>query len=165
MATDDGGARDADHDLDSTAYIRAAGDGVSAGGNIFSSGNGTSVGSFGCGGITSACDTGNNGETEETDKSFVNYCTLQNDTQYEVEIIDFDGNRTLKPGDSQGNWLIIGFNIKLVIKFPGSEEEKITFPASEYKNLTHKMSELFQDQISKYESSRETGKLNDTIQN
>lgn len=84
-------------------------------------------------------------------------CTLQNDTDYQVVIVDYDGTRDLNPGTSQGNYLVkgMGFGIDLVMKFPGSKEEKINFPSSKFENRPHRISVIFSDKIRAFESEHQ----------
>ena len=78
-------------------------------------------------------------------------CTLENDTMYRVLIIDHDGTRCLNPGEVEGNYLVRGFGIDLIIKFNDKEEVKISFPSSQFQNRRHKLSVLFQKQIREYQ--------------
>ncbi len=84
----------------------------------------------------------------------VKQCTFYNDTDYRVVVVDHDGTRTLDPGDSEGNYLVSGFSVDLVMKFLGSKEEKITFPSSDFDNRTHKMSVVFGSKIREFENSQ-----------
>ena len=83
----------------------------------------------------------------------VKQCTFYNDTDYQVMVVDHDGTRTLNPGCSEGNYLVSGFSLDLVMKFPGSKEEKINFSSSDFGNRTHKMSVIFRSKISAFEDS------------
>ena len=84
----------------------------------------------------------------------VKECTLYNDTEYKVVVVDHDGTRTLDPGCSEGNYLVSGFSVDLVMEFPGSKEERITFPSSDFGNRTHRMSVIFEHEISAFENSQ-----------
>lgn len=90
---------------------------------------------------------------EVVQNTFVGQCRLENNTKYKVEIVDHDGTRTLNPGETQGNYLIKGFSVDLVMKFTDTKEHKINFPASKYQNRTHKMGMIFADEIHAYEMS------------
>ena len=81
-------------------------------------------------------------------------CTFYNDTPYPVEVVDHDGTRTLDPGESEGNYLVTGFSLDLVMKFPDYQEAKINFPSSRFENRTHRMSSVFGDAISSYEDQQ-----------
>ena len=85
-----------------------------------------------------------------------NKCDLHNDTKYEVDIVDYDGTRTLYPGTTQSNWLLKGGNyyITLVMKFARNEEKRRNFYGSEYEYRTHNMSYLFADQIRQFERKK-----------
>ena len=83
--------------------------------------------------------------------TFVKECTFYNDTDYEVVVVDHDGTRTLHPGCSEGNYLVTGFSVSLVLKLPGREERK-PFPSSQYDNRTHAMSEVFRDEIEDFKA-------------
>ncbi|XP_028396876.1 uncharacterized protein LOC114520737 [Dendronephthya gigantea] len=72
-------------------------------------------------------------------------CTFENDTQYPVEIVDHDGTRTLNPTESEGNYLVRGFSVDLIMKLPEGKEAKINFPSSRFENRRHKMSVIFKD--------------------
>lgn len=91
---------------------------------------------------------------EVVENAVVKRCTFENDTDYTVMIVDHDGTRSLDPDEQQGNYLIGGFSVDLVLKLPDAEEVKITFPSSNFENRTHKMSKIFADAIREYESSR-----------
>ena len=81
----------------------------------------------------------------------VTRCMFQNDTMYEVLIIDYDGTRCLKPGETDNNFLVRGFGaVDLVMKFGDEKEVKVRFPSSRYENRCHKLSLLFQKEIQKY---------------
>ena len=82
------------------------------------------------------------------------HCTFENDTGYTVMIVDHDGTRALHPGTSQGNYLVSGFSVDLVLKLPDGDEVKINFPSSSFENRTHKISNIFADAIRKYENTR-----------
>ena len=74
-------------------------------------------------------------------------CTFENNTQYPVEIVDHDGTRTLHPGEAEGNYLVRGFSVDLIMQLSGGKEVKINFPTSRYENRRHKMSVIFKDHI------------------
>lgn len=88
------------------------------------------------------------------ENALVNKCTFQNDTSYTVMIVDHDGTRALYPGTSQGNYLVSGFSVDLVLKLPDGGEEKINFPGRRFENRTHRMSHIFSDEIRKFERTR-----------
>ena len=88
-----------------------------------------------------------------TGNAVVKKCTFENDTKYDVEIVDHDGTRTLGPGESQGNYLVTGFSVDLVMKLSDTKEVKINFPSSKFENRTHKMGLVFNDHIKEFESS------------
>ena len=90
---------------------------------------------------------------EVVGNAFVGHCRFENNTKYEVEIVDHDGTRTLNPGETQRNYLVKGFSVDLVMKFTDTKEDKVNFPASRYENRTHKMSMIFADEIKAYEMS------------
>lgn len=76
------------------------------------------------------------------------HCTFQNDTPYPVMIVDYDGTRTLNPGESQGNYLISGpYSVDLILKLSDAMEVKKNFPRSEFQNRSHKISTIFSDYI------------------
>lgn len=80
-------------------------------------------------------------------------CYLENDTKYRVEIVDYDGTRTLSPGETQHNFLIKGpFSLDLVMIFNNGKDVKINFPEHKFQDRTHKMSNIFADAIREYES-------------
>ena len=80
--------------------------------------------------------------------NYYNKCQLYNDTNYDVRIEDYDGNRILGHGDIESNWLVKGpYYINLVMIFPGFGMEKKYLYGSEYQNKTFHMSELFRDDI------------------
>lgn len=87
-------------------------------------------------------------------KAVVKRCTFENDTEYTVLIVDHSGTGSLDPDEQQGNYLISGFSVDLVLKLPDAEEVKITFPSSSFENRTHKISQIFADAIREYENSR-----------
>lgn len=62
---------------------------------------------------------------EVVKNAVVGQCRFENNTKYKVEIIDHDGTRTLNPGETQGNYLVKGFSVDLVMKFrhKGSEDQ------------------------------------------
>ena len=74
-------------------------------------------------------------------------CTFQNDTSYRVIIVDHDGTRTLHPGQSENNYLVKGFSLKLVLKLSDTNEVKKEFSAAEFENRTHKISKIFAEHI------------------
>ena len=74
-------------------------------------------------------------------------CVFMNDTKYNVKIIDWDGTHDLRPGTSQGNYLLNGFSLDLVMHLPGGKEAKINFHSSQFENRTHKMSSIFEAYI------------------
>ena len=77
-----------------------------------------------------------------------NKCQLYNDTNYDVRIEDYHGNRILRSGDRRDNWLAKRrYYINLVMIFPGFGTEKKCLYGSEYQNNTFHMSELFEDDI------------------
>lgn len=84
----------------------------------------------------------------------VKRCTFVNDTKYKVAIVDHDGTRNLHPGQSQGNYLVAGFSVDLVMKLSDTKEVKINFPSSRFENRTHKMGLLFENDIREFERSR-----------
>lgn len=90
---------------------------------------------------------------EVVKNAVVGQCRFENNTKYKVEIIDHDGTRTLNPGETQGNYLVKGFSVDLVMKFRDTKEVKINFPASKFENRTHQMSMIFADEIKAYEMS------------
>ena len=81
-----------------------------------------------------------------------NNCKLYNDTDYKVTIVDYDGTRTLKPGFETSNYLLKGsYYLKLVMEFPDGWKEGIAYLyGSEFEGRTHRMSNLFHDQIHEY---------------
>ena len=90
---------------------------------------------------------------EVAENTVVKKCTFQNDTKYDVMIIDHDGTRTLGPGESQDNYLVTGFSVDLVMKLSRTKKVKINFPSSSFENRTHKMGLIFRDHIKEYESN------------
>ena len=80
-------------------------------------------------------------------------CYLYNDTDYHVTISDYDGTRSLSPGDTQHNYLLKGgnYHISLIMKFPDYGTKTIKFHDYEYQNETHRMSTLFSSDIQRYE--------------
>ena len=76
-----------------------------------------------------------------------NECYLKNDTKYNVEIHDYDGERTLYPDTTQFNWLVQGpmHYITLTMKFQRSDwkDQTISLYGSDYNNETKLMSRLF----------------------
>lgn len=88
-------------------------------------------------------------------------CTFVNDTEFEVEIVDYDSTRKLRPGYEEDNWLITGLaSVDIVLKFPHSEEAKINFPASKFENRRHKISYIFRNEISEFKSKHNVSQLN-----
>lgn len=83
----------------------------------------------------------------------VRQCIFYNDTNYLVLIIDHDGTRSLKPGEIQGNYLVKGLSVDLLMKLTDNREVKINFPSSKFENRTHKMSTIFENEIKAYELS------------
>ena len=83
-------------------------------------------------------------------------CKIVNDTDYDLEIEDYDGNHYLRPYESMDQWLMKDGNyyINLVMKFPDGKEKRV-LRNSEYNNQTHYMSDLFGHKI------RELKKLKD----
>ena len=71
-------------------------------------------------------------------------CRFHNDTSYDVAIHDYDGNRTLRPGETELNKLMKGGNyyINLTMKFPNTTDTE-RFYASDYQGETHYMSHIF----------------------
>ena len=84
---------------------------------------------------------------EVVGNTFINRCTFVNDTEYQVTIVDHDNTRSFRPGTSQGNWTIPGFDCKMIMELPSGEKKSISFPASAYEGRTHKISEIFQEHI------------------
>ena len=74
-------------------------------------------------------------------------CTFENDTQYPVVIVDHDGTRTLHPRGLEGNYLVRGFSVDLIMQLSGGREVKINFPTRRFENRRHKMSVIFRDHI------------------
>ena len=72
----------------------------------------------------------------------IKQCTLYNDTEYTVEVVDKDGTWTLEPGCREDTWLFAGFSIYFVMKYPGSAK-RVEFKSSQFENRTHNMSEIF----------------------
>ena len=91
---------------------------------------------------------------EVVKNAVVKRCTFKNDTNYTVMIVDHDGTRSLDPDEQQGNYLISGFSVDLVLKLPDAEEVKITFSSSSFENRMHKMSNIFTNAIREYKNSR-----------
>lgn len=87
--------------------------------------------------------------------AFVGNCNFENDTSYPVLIVDHDGTRMLYPGTSQGNYLVKGFSVDLILKLSDSKEVKINFPASKFENRTHKMSKVFAGYIDEMKTQLE----------
>ena len=82
-----------------------------------------------------------------------NQCTLDNDTNYPVRIEDYDSNRMLYPGNSQGNWLAKGadYYIELEIQFPDGSKTKRPLRGRDFNNETKYLSRFFSDVIRDYE--------------
>lgn len=79
-------------------------------------------------------------------------CKLYNDTEYTVYIEDYDGNRYLKPGETQTNWLLTGasYYINLTMIFPHHKSGPIRLYNSDFNDQTHRMSTFFQDDIRRF---------------
>lgn len=92
--------------------------------------------------------------TEVIGNAIVKHCTFENDTRYTVMIVDHDGTRALLPHTSQGNYLVTGFSVDLVLKLPDGKEVKINFPSSKFENRRHKISQIFAADIGEYENTR-----------
>lgn len=82
------------------------------------------------------------------------YCYFENNTKYKVDIVDYNGTRTLHPGQTQYNYLLRGgYSVDLVMNFDDKKEVKINFPGSKYEKRTHKMNIAFANAIKEYEMS------------
>ena len=88
---------------------------------------------------------------EVVENTVMNNCTFENDTEYQVTIVDHDNTRRLRPHTSQGNYLLPGFSVDLIMLLPFGEEKKINFPSSAFEGRTHKISKIFQEHIMKIE--------------
>eukprot|EP01084_Bolivina_argentea_P095472 171638_1 len=74
----------------------------------------------------------------------ISKCTLYNDTEYEITIVDYDDTRKLKPHYKQGNGLVAGsIDLILIDHLNDYEEHKINFPASKFEGREHRMSVVF----------------------
>ena len=84
-------------------------------------------------------------------------CTICNDTKYDVEVDNYFGNQYLNPGESVGIWLYEDGNyfVSLILKIPGFGNFTKRLYNYQYKNRTHRMSTLFQDEIGGYERTNE----------
>ena len=85
--------------------------------------------------------------------AIVGQCYFHNDTEFLVLIIDHDGTHSLNPGETQGNYLVKGFSVDLLMKLTDNREVKINFPSSKFENRTHKMSTIFENEIKAYKLS------------
>lgn len=81
-----------------------------------------------------------------------NHCKFSNDTDYPVDIVDYDGTRRLSPGSTQSNYLVKGpFYVTLKMTLPDGTISSVNFFGSSYQGLTHLMSEIFKDPIERLE--------------
>ena len=88
--------------------------------------------------------------------SWTNWCYIYNDTPYHVTIEDYDNTRPLQPYHTQYNYLLKGatYYINLVINLPGSGKETRRLYNYEYQGKTHKISEIFNIDIKRYEDQK-----------
>lgn len=83
-------------------------------------------------------------------------CYFHNDTKYHVVIHDYDGRRSLQPGDKQYNYLLKGgsYHVNLILEIPGYGTETVKFHDYQYQNRTHRISTIFGNYIRGYEERR-----------
>lgn len=95
-----------------------------------------------------------------------NWCGFENDTRYDVDVVDYDGTRRLDPDTYQGNYQPYGgtWHVNLVMKFPNGEENTVRFPGSDYNDRMHFMSVIFKDPINKYENQRRQEKREEQLE-
>jgi len=88
-------------------------------------------------------------------------CTLYNDTEYDVVVVNYDGTTRMPPGDRYYPWLLKGGNyyLKIIMEFPGVWEEGVVYLyAHEFEDRTHRMSTMFNKQITEYQKKSHTRK-------
>ena len=79
-----------------------------------------------------------------------NECWFKNDTNFTVQIHDYDGKRKLYSGDKVKNWLLLGpYYVTLTMWLPGESPTKHVY-GSDYKGRTFYMSDLFSGPISRH---------------
>ena len=79
-----------------------------------------------------------------------NECWFKNDTDFTVQIHDYDGKRKLYSGDKVKNWLLLGpYYVTLTMWLPGETPTKHVY-GSDYKGRTFYMSDLFSGPISRH---------------
>ena len=98
--------------------------------------------------------------TEIIKNAIIKSCTFENNTLYQVLVVDYDGTHPLNPGDSQKNILVKGLGVNLVMKFEHGEVN-IRFPSRRYENRRHMMSVVFKDEIQKLERNETDSKTKD----
>jgi len=83
-------------------------------------------------------------------------CTLYNDTEYDVVVVNYDRTVRMPPGDRYYPWLLKGGNyyLKIIMEFPGVWEEGVVYLyAHEFEDRTHRMSTMFNKQITEYQKN------------
>ena len=80
-------------------------------------------------------------------------CTLYNDTEYDVVVVNYDRTVRMPPEDKYYPWLLKGGNyyLKIIMEFPGVWDDGVKYLyAHEFEERTHRMSTLFHEEIKDY---------------
>ena len=80
-------------------------------------------------------------------------CTLYNDTEYDVVVVNYDRTVRMPPEHRYYPWLLKGGNyyLKIIMEFPDGWDEGVVYLyAHEFEDRTHPMSTLFHKQINEF---------------
>ena len=80
-------------------------------------------------------------------------CTLYNDTEYDVVVVNYDRTVRMTPEDRYYPWLLKGGNyyLKIIMEFPDSWKEGVVYLyAHEFEDRTHRMTTLFHKEIHEF---------------